>query len=156
METVEDFQTFYQENVGLIYRYIYGKVGNRQEAEDLTSDEAAIACAYADFPNHFGVFLPLAGITTVRQIRESAFDIRATSRLNRLYIELLKDNPEWGTARRRHDMNHFMSRLIFCFFALTESLEPKNQRPFALRQANPIGALGSVPAPPLDTWPMPS
>ncbi|MGB5086351.1 MAG: DNA methyltransferase, partial [Methylocystis silviterrae] len=28
-----------------------------------------------------------------------------------------KDNPEWGTAERRHDMNHFMARLIFCFFA---------------------------------------
>ena len=37
--------------------------------------------------------------------------------LNRLYVELLKDNPEWGTAERRHDMNHFMARLIFCFFA---------------------------------------
>jgi len=59
----------------------------------------------------------LAGISTVRQISENAFDIRATSRLNRLYVELLKDNPEWGTAERRHDMNHFMARLIFCFFA---------------------------------------
>ena len=37
--------------------------------------------------------------------------------MNRLYVELLKDNPEWGTAERRHDMNHFMARLIFCFFA---------------------------------------
>ena len=34
---VEDFQTFYQENLGSIYRYVYSKVGNRQEAEDLTS-----------------------------------------------------------------------------------------------------------------------
>jgi hypothetical protein len=56
-----------------------------------------------------------AGITTVKQVRDSSFDIRATS-LNRLYVELLKDNPEWGTACR-HDMNHFMARLIFCFFA---------------------------------------
>ena len=71
----------------------------------------------ADFPDHFGFFLPLAGITTVKQVRESSFDIRATSRLNRLYVELLKDNPEWGTAERRPDMNHFMARLIFCFFA---------------------------------------
>ena len=87
------------------------------EAEDLTSDDTPVACAYPDFPDHFGFFLPLAGITTVKQIRESSFDIRATGRLNRLYVELLKDNPDWGTAERRQDMNHFMARLIFCFFA---------------------------------------
>jgi hypothetical protein len=86
------------------------------EAEDLTSGET-VACPYPDFPNHFGFFLPLAGITTVKQIRDNAFDIRATGRLNRLYVELLKTNPEWGTSERRHDMNHFMARLIFCFFA---------------------------------------
>ena len=86
------------------------------EAEDLTSGET-VACAYKDFPDHFGFFLPLAGISTVRQISENAFDIRATSRMNRLYVQLLKDNDEWGTTERRHDMNHFMARLIFCFFA---------------------------------------
>lgn len=87
------------------------------EAEDLTSDDSPIVCKYEDFPNHFGLFLALAGISTVKQIRESSFDIRATSRLNRLYVELLQTNPDWGTSERRHDMNHFMGRLIFCFFA---------------------------------------
>jgi hypothetical protein len=90
--------------------------GTDLEAEDLTTGET-IACAYRDFSDHFGFFLPLAGISTVKQIRESAFDIKATGRLNRLYVELLKDNPEWGTTTRRHDMNHFMARIIFCFFA---------------------------------------
>jgi len=33
----QDFQTFYQENLGLVYRYVYSKVENREEAEDLTS-----------------------------------------------------------------------------------------------------------------------
>ena len=97
-------------------RFILATDGADFEAEDLDSGET-VACAYADFPDHFGFFLPLAGITTVKQIRESSFDIRATSRMNRLYVELLKDNPDWGTAERRHDMNHFMARLIFCFFA---------------------------------------
>ena len=86
------------------------------QAEDLSSSEV-VACDYADFPEHFGFFLPLAGISTIKQIRESAFDIKATGRLNRLYIELLKENPDWGTADRRHEMNQFMARLIFCFFA---------------------------------------
>ena len=86
------------------------------EAEDLASGDI-IACAYKDFPEHFGFFLPLAGISTVQQVRESAFDIKATGRLNRLYIELLRNNPDWGTSDRRHEMNHFMARLIFFFFA---------------------------------------
>ena len=97
-------------------KFILASDGRSCEAEDLGTGET-IACNYADLPDHFGLFLPLAGITAVRQIRDSTFDIRATGRLNRLYIELLKNNPEWGSAERRHDMNHFMARLIFCFFA---------------------------------------
>jgi hypothetical protein len=97
-------------------KFILVTDGSTVEAEDLSGD-AILACEYADFPNHFGYFLPLAGIETVKQIRDSSFDIRATSRLNRLYIELLKDNPGWGTSENRHEINHFMARLIFCFFA---------------------------------------
>ena len=90
--------------------------GDTFEAEDLETGET-VACDYASFPDHFGLFLPLAGITTIKQVRESSFDIRATSRFNRLYVELLKDNPDWGSPERRVDMNHFMARLIFCFYA---------------------------------------
>ena len=97
-------------------RFVLATDGEWLEAEDLNSGET-IACDHADFPDHFGFFLPLAGISTVEQIRESVFDIRATGRLNKLYVELLQTNPDWGTAERRHDMNHFMARLIFCFFA---------------------------------------
>ena len=90
--------------------------GTEFQAEDLNTGETVV-CDYPDFPDHFGFFLPLAGITTVKQIRESAVDIKATGRLNRLYVALLKDNPDWGAAGRQHEMNHFMARLIFCFFA---------------------------------------
>ncbi len=98
-------------------KFILATDGETLQAEDVTSDDPPIACLYVDLPNHFGFFLGLAGITTVKQIRESSFDIRATGRLNKLYVELLKDNPEWASPARRPDMNHFMARLIFCFFA---------------------------------------
>lgn len=97
-------------------RYILVTDGVDIEAEELESGETVV-CSYHDLPNHFGFFLTLAGITTVKQVRDSSFDIRATGRLNRLYVELLKDNPQWGTTGQRHEMNHFMARLIFCFFA---------------------------------------
>lgn len=95
-------------------KFILTTDGEAFQAEDMNGG-GTVACAYAEFPDHFGFFLPLAGITTVEQIRESSFDIKATGRLNKLYVELLKDNPDW--ASRREDMNHFMARLIFCFFA---------------------------------------
>jgi hypothetical protein len=97
-------------------KFILATDGAEFEAESLGNGET-VACAYREFPDHFGFFLPLAGITTVREISENAFDIRATSRLNRLYVELLRNNAEWGSAERRHDLNHFLARLIFCFFA---------------------------------------
>ncbi len=105
-------------------RFILATDGARVEAEDLESGEP-LACDWAELPDHFGFFLPLAGITTVRQIRENAFDIRATSKLNKLYVELLKTNPEWGSDERRVDMNHFMARLIFSFFAEDTGITPE-------------------------------
>jgi hypothetical protein len=97
-------------------KFVLATDGEEFQAEDLTSGET-VACRYIDFHDHFGLFLPLAGITTVAQVRESSFDIKATGRLNRLYVQLLNDNSEWASDERRADMNHFMARLIFCFFA---------------------------------------
>ncbi len=97
-------------------KFILVTDGEDFQAENLAEGET-LACDYPDFHNYFGFFLPLAGITTVKQIRENAFDIKATGRLNRLYVELLKTNPGWDAAERRQQMNHFMAQLIFCFFA---------------------------------------
>lgn len=97
-------------------KFILATDGVTLEAEDLNSGET-VACNYADVADHFGVFLPLAGISTLKEIKDNPIDVRATGRLNKLYVELLDDNPEWALAERRCDMNHFMARLIFCFFA---------------------------------------
>jgi hypothetical protein len=90
--------------------------GEALEAEYLATGEP-LACPFVDLANHFGFFLPFAGITTIQEIKDNPIDVRATGRLNKLYVELLANNPEWDTEERRSDMNHFMARLIFCFFA---------------------------------------
>ena len=97
-------------------KFILATDGQTLEAEELISGET-ITCPYPDFPNHFGFFLGLAGISTIKEIKDNPIDIRATGRLNKLYVELLKENPDWATAERRLEMNHFMARLVFCFFA---------------------------------------
>jgi hypothetical protein len=97
-------------------KFILATDGQTVEAEDMISGET-IASTYTDLAEHFGFFLPLAGISTIKEIKDNPIDVRATGRLNKLYVELLKHNPDWATEARQHDMNHFMARLIFCFFA---------------------------------------
>ena len=104
-------------------KFVLATDGETLEAEDLTSGET-IASQFRRFPDHFGFFLPLAGISTVKEIKDNPIDVRATGRLNKLYIELLRENPEWAKADRRPDMNHFMARLIFCFFAEDTDIFP--------------------------------
>lgn len=97
-------------------KFVLATDGKAVEAEELATEDA-IACDFSELPDHFGFFLPLAGISTIREIKDNPIDVRATGRLNKLYVELLRENPEWAKAERRPDMNHFMARLIFCFFA---------------------------------------
>ena len=97
-------------------KFILSTDGETVEAEDLLSGDV-IACAYNDLPRHFGAFLPLAGISTVKELKNNPIDVKATGRLNRLYVELLKDNPDWATEEKRPQLNQFMAQLIFCFFA---------------------------------------
>ena len=104
-------------------KFILATDGTTLEAEELATGDA-IACDYSQFPDHFGFFLPLAGISTVKEIKDNPIDVRATGRLNKLYVELLRENPEWATTARRPDMNKFMARLVFCFFAEDTDIFP--------------------------------
>lgn len=97
-------------------KFILATDGETVEAEDLVGGDV-IACAYADLPRYFATFLPLAGISTVKEIKNNPIDVKATGRLNKLYVTLLNDNPDWATEERRHALNQFMARLIFCYFA---------------------------------------
>jgi hypothetical protein len=54
-------------------KFVLATDGETFYSENLASGET-VACVYADFPNHFGA----AGFTTVKQVRDSSFDIRAT------------------------------------------------------------------------------
>jgi hypothetical protein len=97
-------------------KFIMATDGHVMEAEDLSSGEV-FAIPFEQFPDRFGFFLPLAGISTIQEIKDNPVDVRATGRLNKLYVELLQNNKAWTKEDRRSDMNHFMARLVFCFFA---------------------------------------
>jgi hypothetical protein len=108
-------------------------------AAQTSSGEETIACAYRDLADHFAFFLPLAGIVVIEQIRDDPIDIRATGRLNALYVELMRANPDWSSAARRADMNRFLTRLVFSFFAaeigMTRDIAPAGTVPRLNRAA---------------------
>lgn len=97
-------------------RYAITTDGDEFSARDLKTGEA-LFCPLPDLENHFGFFLPIAGIDRYEVADENPVDIKATGRLAKLYDALIAENPDWATDARRHDMNQFMTRVIFCLFA---------------------------------------
>ena len=97
-------------------KYVLATDGSRIEAEELASGEV-LSCAFSELGDNFGFFLSLAGISVVREVKDNPIDIKATSRLNKLYVELLKHNPDWASADGQIAFNQFLARLVFCFFA---------------------------------------
>ncbi|WP_027245846.1 class I SAM-dependent DNA methyltransferase [Leisingera daeponensis] len=86
-----------------------------------------LRCSFVDLHHHFGFFLPAAGMSRFKAAEENEVDIKATGKLAKLYDALLKKNPDWATEDRRHDLNQFMTRMIFCLFAEDVGIFPKDQ-----------------------------
>ena len=106
-------------------RYAITTDGTEFAARDLKTGEA-LFCPLPDLENRFGFFLPIAGIDRYEVADENPVDIKATGRLAKLYDALIAENPDWATDARRHDMNQFMTRVIFCLFAEDTGIFPDN------------------------------
>ncbi|MBK8395554.1 MAG: class I SAM-dependent DNA methyltransferase [Leptospiraceae bacterium] len=65
---------------------------------------------------HFDFFLPWAGMEKAQHQNENPADVKAAEKMAKLYDELKKDNPV-KTSEQVHNLNVFLSRLLFCFFA---------------------------------------
>ncbi|MEQ8405775.1 MAG: lactate dehydrogenase [Oceanicaulis sp.] len=100
--------------------------GEMLAAEHLATGETH-RCAFKDLYRHFGFFLPAAGMSRFKAAEENEVDVRATGKLAKLYDALLKKNPDWKSEARRHELNQFMTRLIFCLFAEDVGIFPKDQ-----------------------------
>jgi hypothetical protein len=61
-------------------------------------------------------FLPLSGAEIYRVSNDNKLDREAAYKLGDLYDILVADNPDW-IGQGSHQLNIFLSRLLFCFFA---------------------------------------
>lgn len=74
--------------------------------------------AITDLPNHYTFFLPLAGSEVYHSANDNEADRNAAYKMAQLYDELVTKNKEiYNSKETVHNLNIFLSRLLFCFFA---------------------------------------
>lgn len=64
----------------------------------------------------FQFFYPLAGVERYRGIEENPADVKAAEKMAKLHDEIRRYN-EFSSDADLHDLNIFMTRLLFCYFA---------------------------------------
>ncbi|MBC7409552.1 MAG: class I SAM-dependent DNA methyltransferase, partial [Arcicella sp.] len=75
---------------------------------------------------HYDFFLPWAGMEKSVHKTEHPADVKAAEKMAKLYDEIKKENST-ATHEEVHNLNVFLSRLLFCFFAEDTAIFPKSQ-----------------------------
>lgn len=84
-----------------------------------------VAIEFNKLIERYDFFLPLGGVERYEGVADSPADIRATGRLAKFYDAILEANPDWTAHRRVHELNLFMTRILFCMFAQSTGIFPK-------------------------------
>ena len=106
-------------------KFLLATDGVEVAARDIDADDT-IYFSFAELGDRFGFFLPLAGYSRYKAADDNPIDIKAANRLRRLYDALIAENPEWEGDDKRHAMNLFMTRIIFCMFAEDTGIIPEH------------------------------
>lgn len=102
-------------------RFLIATDGEEVYAQDIKADQAC-DIPFIKLNDAFDFFLPLAGIERYEGVAENPADIKATARLAKLYDAILEANPSWVGHDHTHELNLFMTRMLFCFFAEDTSI----------------------------------
>lgn len=73
---------------------------------------------------NYEFFLPLAGREKYVQHYETYADVKAAEKMAKVYDEILKNNPDFQNEQNAHNLNVFLTRLLFCFFAEDTGIFP--------------------------------
>ena len=79
--------------------------------------------AFKELGEHYTFFLPLAGMEKTSFQEETDADVRAAEQMAKLYDLIIADNPP-SSKTQRHQLNVFLTRLLFCLFAEDTGIFP--------------------------------
>ena len=79
-----------------------------------------------DLPKYYDFFLPWAGMEKASHQNENPADVKAAQKMAKLFDVIKKDNPS-DDPEFIHELNIFLSRLLFCFFAEDTGIFKENQ-----------------------------
>ncbi|MEY9634094.1 hypothetical protein ABIF66_002323 [Bradyrhizobium japonicum] len=97
-------------------RFLLATDGREVAAYDTKADDTC-HCDFDKLNDRFDFFLPLVGIEKYEAVAENPADIKAAGRLAKLHDEIERHNPEWLVPEKRHALNQFLTRILFCMFA---------------------------------------
>ncbi|MDO9010353.1 MAG: lactate dehydrogenase [Gallionella sp.] len=106
-------------------RFLFATDGEEVYCHDTKVDQTR-DISFDKLNDVFDFFLPLAGIERYEGVAENPADIKATARLAKLYDAILEANPDWIGNDHTHELNLFMTRMLFCFFAEDTSIFVKD------------------------------
>lgn len=88
--------------------------------QDVYENEVALMWKDFDF------FYPLAGIEKIRHVEEAEADVKSAELMAKIFDEIRRHN-DIKDKTEMHNLNIFMSRLLFCYFAEDTNLFPEPQ-----------------------------
>ena len=94
-------------------------------AYDLGVDDR-MECAFRDLSMNYSFFLPLAGYEKAVEYSDSPADVKAAEKMGRL-CDLLRQSNDMDAPGRVHELNVFLTRLLFCLFAEDTGIFKENQ-----------------------------
>ena len=144
----QSFRTLYQENLGVVYRFVYSKVGNREEAEDLTSQVFLKAVRGLDRERgsqSIQSWLYQVARTTIADYWRAFYKVRATSLESMLEqgweepaeerVEMASYRPEERVQRLLELLPPHYREVLTCRFLLNLSIKETAER-MRLSEAN--------------------
>lgn len=97
-------------------RFILVTNGEQVHIRDCQADDTCnVEFSRLDESSDF--LLPLAGYERRAAAVENPADNKAAKRLAKLYDAILAANPTWSDGNHTHELNLFMTRILFCFYA---------------------------------------